>query len=1207
MKKRFTFLIAALAAILMMALPEKVVGQAPINTILWSEDFSSYANSAVPSGSVTNSQSGTTVYGGLTLTYACEVSGTQIYTSGGPSSGNNLLIKYNNGSFTVSGISTGGASELTLSYAKGGSGTLSVSVTSSPTGASISGSTITTNGASTIDITFKNTHGSKNLRLDDPTIKVKTAGSSDEATSVVINHSEVKNNIYGDNTDGGSFSATVLDSSDEEIDGATVSWSSSNTGVASINSSTGAVTLCAVGSTTITASYAGSSGNYQSSFATYELNVINEDPSLVIIWSEDFSSYAANDVPSGGDYSYVCTNGGGTTKIYAETNAGGTSPELLVAKTNGTFTATIPLLTSNYGYSGDLTLKYKQNANSLNVKTTTSGITVYGEESEGAGITNNTVGEKTITFKGVTTLTENITIVFTATTGSNVRLDDIVLKGTQAALTKVATPVITPASGAVAYGTEVTITCATEDASIYYTMGATPADPTSSSALYEHANKPAITEGTTIKAIAVKDGLTDSEVATVTYTIAEPCATPTFSVAAGEVEKGTTVEISTETEDATIYYTTDGTSPTTSSTTYSSAITINSAMTIKAIAVKEGNANSEVASAAYTVIDYATLPFIWVGGTNSALTALTGVTASGLGSDYAEQNAPYRVKMDGAGDYIEIKTDSQPSCVTIGVKMLGGGTTSKIKIQESADGSDFTDVEEFTISGSQNDILTFTTTTIFKDATRYVKIVKSVHGSNIGVGPISIYKNMPAPDVNGNNEIVSDVTIGNGEYLIISSLIKIPNGKKITVSNNGVLVNTTAANLVIEDGGQLIVPTGTEVAATFRKEMPEAPADKDDVTVTGWKLISSPTNNGTTADQAYENFGDVNNLVDDAGYLLYNYDEENRIWRSLHTTVNTYTQLNVGQGYLYGNTGKAIEFTGNVNSAASYSVALSYNAKDSDNLAGFNLIGNPYSHDIYKGVGGAIDNSKLAEGYYTIENSNWTAKLGFETPIKPGQGILVKTTEAFDLTITNTTAAATAEKANRDNLMFRVENSEYSDVAYALFDKGYGLNKINHRGDMVPMLYISQNGENYAIAMMDDNTNSFNLGFEAKTTAKYTLTYKAKGEFNYLHVIDRMTGEDIDMLLEGEYSFVGSPQDDNNRFIVRLGYLPNYDDNGEDTFAYQNGSDIVVSGEGELQIFDVMGRKVASITINGVETVNIPTQGVYIMKLNEKTQKIVVR
>jgi hypothetical protein len=236
----------------------------------------------------------------------------------------------------------------------------------------------------------------------------------------------------------------------------------------------------------------------------------------------------------------------------------------------------------------------------------------------------------------------------------------------------------------------------------------------------------------------VKDGLEDSEVASATYTIAVPCETPTFSLDEGEHAKGTTVTISTGTAGATIYYTTNGDTPTTSSLVYSSALTINANQTIKAIAVKDGYLNSAVASATYTVIDYATLPFIWNGGTSSSLTALTGVTASGLGSDYAESNAPYRIKMDTEGDYIQIKTNAQPVNVCITVKMLGGATTSKVKVQESADGSSFTDLEELTISGSTNAILNLKTSRSFASSTRYVKIIKSVHGSNIGVGPIVI-------------------------------------------------------------------------------------------------------------------------------------------------------------------------------------------------------------------------------------------------------------------------------------------------------------------------------------------------------------------------------------------------------------------------------------------------------------------------------------
>ena len=195
---------------------------------------------------------------------------------------------------------------------------------------------------------------------------------------------------------------------------------------------------------------------------------------------------------------------------------------------------------------------------------------------------------------------------------------------------------------------------------------------------------------------------------------------------------------------------------------------------------------------------------------------------------------------------------------------------------------------------------------------------------------------------------------------------------------------------------------------------------------------------------------------------------------------------------------------------------------------------------------------------------------------------------------------------HREYIKFIVANSQYEDAAFALFDDATGLDKINHRNASIPMLYIAQNEENYAIATMSEETQSFNLNFKAMTTGQYTLSYKAEGNYDYLHVIDRLTGEDVDMLLDGEYSFIASPSDNDARFIVKLGY--NANGNVEnDIFAYQDGSDIVVNGEGELQVFDMMGRMIATQHINGVQTVNMPSNGVYIFKLNEKTQKIVVR
>ena len=80
------------------------------------------------------------------------------------------------------------------------------------------------------------------------------------------------------------------------------------------------------------------------------------------------------------------------------------------------------------------------------------------------------------------------------------------------------------------------------------------------------------------------------------------CATPTFSPAEGTYTSAQTVAISCATSGATIYYTTDGSAPSTESSVYSSAIAVSSTTTIKAMAVASGYNNSSVASATYTIV-----------------------------------------------------------------------------------------------------------------------------------------------------------------------------------------------------------------------------------------------------------------------------------------------------------------------------------------------------------------------------------------------------------------------------------------------------------------------------------------------------------------------------------------------------------------------------------------------------------------------------
>ena len=83
--------------------------------------------------------------------------------------------------------------------------------------------------------------------------------------------------------------------------------------------------------------------------------------------------------------------------------------------------------------------------------------------------------------------------------------------------------------------------------------------------------------------------------------VVERVADPVFTPGAGAVLAGTKVSIATTTEGASIHYTVDGTEPTADSALYTEPIEVSEAMTIKAIAVKEGAEDSEVVAAEYTI------------------------------------------------------------------------------------------------------------------------------------------------------------------------------------------------------------------------------------------------------------------------------------------------------------------------------------------------------------------------------------------------------------------------------------------------------------------------------------------------------------------------------------------------------------------------------------------------------------------------------
>jgi len=162
---------------------------------------------------------------------------------------------------------------------------------------------------------------------------------------------------------------------------------------------------------------------------------------------------------------------------------------------------------------------------------------------------------------------------------------------------KVATPTTSPTPGTYSSTQNVTLSCTTVGATIRYTTNGS--EPTSSSTQYSTPIQVAAT--TTIKTKAFMTGLTDSDTAIFEYTIQAKVATPTASPTPDTYSSTQNVTLSCTTAGATIRYTTNGSEPTSSSTQYSSPITVAATTTIKAKAFKSGLTDSDTASFTYTI------------------------------------------------------------------------------------------------------------------------------------------------------------------------------------------------------------------------------------------------------------------------------------------------------------------------------------------------------------------------------------------------------------------------------------------------------------------------------------------------------------------------------------------------------------------------------------------------------------------------------
>ena len=358
-----------------------------------------------------------------------------------------------------------------------------------------------------------------------------------------------------------------------------------------------------------------------------------------------------------------------------------------------------------------------------------------------------------------------------------------------------------------------------------------------------------------------------------------------------------------------------------------------------------------------------------------------------------------------------------------------------------------------------------------------------------------------------------------------------------------------------------------------------------------WVFIASPLASSVLPTDVY-------GLVADP-YDLYRFNQLGNItdgeWENYKNQENTEDfVLENGKGYLYANKNNVtLTFAGTMNMNASHTVALAYD--DRANLPGWNLIGNPFTEAAY-----------IDRPYYKM-NDTGTDVLPVatykETPVAAYSGIMVHAETSGESVTFTKSAPKSSDNGGLQITLSKagVRGDEAQDKVIVSFNKYAQLSKFIFNEDNAK-LYIPMGGEDYAIAYSDRQSN-MPLYFKTKEMGIYTMSFE--GAIDNIKIIDNLDGSVIDLNAEKSFTFVGTPSDRNDRFTIVFN-TPATED-----FAYQSGDGIVVNGEGELQVFDIMGRMVAKYHVNGVETVNIPCQsGVYVLRLLGKetnTQKIVVK
>lgn len=294
------------------------------------------------------------------------------------------------------------------------------------------------------------------------------------------------------------------------------------------------------------------------------------------------------------------------------------------------------------------------------------------------------------------------------------------------------------------------------------------------------------------------------------------------------------------------------------------------------------------------------------------------------------------------------------------------------------------------------------------------------------------------------------------------------------------------------------------------------------------------------------------------------------------------------------------------NGTAEVTVPLSYT--EGIGLAGFNLVGNPFVHNVTSYTG-----TNVADGCFRLNDTRdnlIVSEISVSNPLKPVEGFFVKATAAeASITFNHQTRG---EKTKRG--VINMELSADGKIIDRLLVRNDGdpLEKLS-LGHSKARLFVVEDRQEMAAVPMEGNEQP--ICFKTAKTGTYTITVNLEGmELNYLYLIDHMTGANVNLLVEPSYSFEARNSDYESRF--QLLYFPKEASGADDeSFAFINNGSIIIMGEysnATLQIVDMTGRLVYSL--NG-RIQCVPTEGIasgaYVLRLingNEtRTQKIIVK